>query len=315
MTGTSTTRHPRWLRVIPGCALLIAPGVVAVSAWDAVITGNAWLPITLALSAVLGLWLLVSGLRTTTPPRGVHDHTVQRVFGLIAGLTLAALLFWLQPHSATSVALAAQAMDSKVTVTDSRSAITFEPSAPAKAGLVLYPGAKVDPRAYSSLARRVSALGYRVVVPKCAYNIALMCPNAADPFVTDDIPWAVGGHSLGGIAAADYAADHPLVDGLVLWGSYSTTDLSDRKGLLVTSISGSNDGLSTLQDIDSNRSLLPTDTNFIEINGGVHAYFGDYGIQPGDGVPAISREQAQKQIVASTTKLLAALSDQESSRR
>jgi len=37
----------------------------------------------------------------------------------------------------------------------------------------------------------------------------------------------------------------------------------------------------------------------------VHAYFGDYGEQAGDGIPTVSREQAQTAIVDATLALLA----------
>ena len=41
--------------------------------------------------------------------------------------------------------------------------------------------------------------------------------------------------------------------------------------------------------------LLPTDTIYLPIEGGNHAYFGDYGEQSGDNLATISRE-AQQQI-------------------
>ena len=36
----------------------------------------------------------------------------------------------------------------------------------------------------------------------------------------------------------------------------------------------------------------------------MHSYFGDYGEQPGDGTPTVSRAEAQRQIVAATVALL-----------
>jgi hypothetical protein len=39
----------------------------------------------------------------------------------------------------------------------------------------------------------------------------------------------------------------------------------------------------------------------------VHAFFGDYGDQPGDGTPTISRADAQAQIQQATIELLASL--------
>jgi hypothetical protein len=36
----------------------------------------------------------------------------------------------------------------------------------------------------------------------------------------------------------------------------------------------------------------------------VHAFFGDYGEQPGDGEPGISREEAQQQIVTESLRFM-----------
>ena len=43
------------------------------------------------------------------------------------------------------------------------------------------------------------------------------------------------------------------------------------------------------------------------IEGAIHAFFGDYGEQPGDGVATIDRGEAQTQIAQNTRALLASL--------
>ena len=43
---------------------------------------------------------------------------------------------------------------------------------------------------------------------------------------------------------------------------------------------------------------------YTAIDGGVHRYFGDYGVQAGDGAPTTSRMAAQGQIVTATVALL-----------
>ena len=43
------------------------------------------------------------------------------------------------------------------------------------------------------------------------------------------------------------------------------------------------------------------------VPGAVHSYFGDYGDQPGDGVPTADRVKAQAQITKATADLLAAV--------
>jgi hypothetical protein len=44
------------------------------------------------------------------------------------------------------------------------------------------------------------------------------------------------------------------------------------------------------------------------MEGGNHAQFGDYGLQPGDGTASISPEAQWQQIISSTTAYLQALS-------
>ncbi|MFB0839367.1 hypothetical protein ACETK3_15300 [Arthrobacter sp. E44] len=39
----------------------------------------------------------------------------------------------------------------------------------------------------------------------------------------------------------------------------------------------------------------------------MHAFFGDYGNQPGDGEPGVSRQAAQQQIAAATVAFLGRL--------
>ena len=49
-------------------------------------------------------------------------------------------------------------------------------------------------------------------------------------------------------------------------------------------------------DIDASRANLPASTEFLAVDGAVHAFFGDYGPQPGDGTPTITHDEARAQI-------------------
>jgi pimeloyl-ACP methyl ester carboxylesterase len=174
---------------------------------------------------------------------------------------------------------------------------------------VFQPGAKVDPRAYVPLLRQVAAQGYLVVIVQQPYDIGFLA--VADPGnVISSNPtvarWAVGGHSLGGVAAAAYAGRQGSnVRGLLLWAAYPVGSLADRTDLVVASVSGTADGLTTPSDIEESRANLPPSTQFTAVEGAVHAYFGDYGEQSGDGTPTVDRGTAQQQIVAASTRFLA----------
>jgi dienelactone hydrolase len=86
------------------------------------------------------------------------------------------------------------------------------------------------------------------------------------------------------------------VSGLLLFASYPATDMSTSLKAAVLSISGSDDGLATPAKIDAAKVDLPPSTTYTVIDGAVHAYFGDYGPQPGDGTPTISHDDARRQI-------------------
>lgn len=182
-------------------------------------------------------------------------------------------------------------------------------------GLILYPGARVDPRAYAPLARAVAAEGFQVVIVPMPLNLAFFAPDRALT-VVDAFPgvaqWAVGGHSLGGAMAARFAYRHPaVVEGLVLWASYpaQSDDLSDHE-LKVVSIYGTRDGLATADEIVTSRPRLPADTRWVAVEGGNHAQFGWYGSQPGDNSATISRAAQQQAVVSGTVQLLQALGNE-----
>jgi pimeloyl-ACP methyl ester carboxylesterase len=188
--------------------------------------------------------------------------------------------------------------------------LVLEPAAGSPAtGLIIYPGGRVDARAYAPAARAIATEGFLVVIVPMPLDLAFLgAGRAAEVIATfpDIEHWAIGGHSLGGAMAAQFAYDNPgTVDGLVLWAAYpaGNADLSNRE-LAVASIYGTLDGLALQEEIDASRPLLPPDTHWVAIEGGNHAQFGWYGPQPGDNPATISREAQQEQFVEATLALL-----------
>lgn len=176
-------------------------------------------------------------------------------------------------------------------------------------GLILYPGGRVDYRAYAPHARDIAADGFTVIIVPMPLNLAVLGINRASDVInafSEIERWAIGGHSLGGAMAVEFSSNNPAqVAGLVLWASYpaSNTDLSESN-LPVLSVFASNDGLATLDDIADSRGRLPASTVFVEITGGNHAGFGWYGDQNGDGVASLSQVEQQNQIVQATVAFL-----------
>lgn len=70
-----------------------------------------------------------------------------------------------------------------------------------KAGLIFYPGGKVEYTAYAPLMRACAEKGILCVLVKMPCNLAVLDANAADG-IAEQYPdidaWYIGGHSLGG---------------------------------------------------------------------------------------------------------------------
>lgn len=210
------------------------------------------------------------------------------------------------------VALDALVSDEVVTV-DEGDWLIFEPvESAAETGLIFYPGGYVDPRAYAPAAREIAAAGYLVVVPTMPLNLAVLGANTAADIIEaypEINQWAIGGHSLGGAMAAQFAANNPeIIDGLVLWASYpaGNNDLS-QSDLQVVSIYGTADGVSEPETVEASRARLPAATEWVPIPGGNHAQFGWYGPQNGDLAPQIDHLEQQAITVDATVTLLEAL--------
>ncbi|GAA4884896.1 alpha/beta hydrolase [Saccharopolyspora cebuensis] len=218
----------------------------------------------------------------------------------VVALVVCAALLYAYPRGAEPSALAAMRSDAEVAVHDRATSIELRPRGPVRGtGLVFHPGAKVDSRAYVPLLRPVAEAGYPVVVLKAPFGMAILQPQQGAAAISRGPDrWVAGGHSLGGPTAARLATAHPeRVRGLLLWASYPDIDLRGAD-LAVTSIYGTRDGLSAVPDVLG--APLPPTTDFVAVPGAIHAHFGDYGPQPGDGRPATSRRQAQERIIAAT---------------
>jgi len=213
------------------------------------------------------------------------------------------------PANPMPEALSALQSDAQVTVTTGHWLVFMPNRLKPVTGFIFYPGGRVDYRAYAPLAHQIAANGYLVVIVRMPLNLAVFGVDEANHVIAAYPAiqhWAIGGHSLGGAMAANFARNHGTeVDGLVLLAAYpaSGDDLSSS-GLRVVSIYGTLDGLANSEKMDASRPLLPPDTTWVPITSGNHAQFGWYGDQAGDHPAGISRTDQQAQIVAATLALL-----------
>jgi hypothetical protein len=183
-------------------------------------------------------------------------------------------------------------------------------------GFIIYPGGLVDPAAYAPTAHALAAQGYLTVIVKMKNDIALGLNAQRANTVISDYPgivkWTIGGHSLGGVGATSYARDFTEnIAGVVLWASYTAENFRiDDKELPVISIYGTNDGVSTFEELEAAAQYLPPNTHWVPIEGGNHTQFGWYDtspdpLQPDDNPADITREEQLAKIVQATADFLA----------
>ncbi len=170
----------------------------------------------------------------------------------------------------------------------------------AKAVIVFYPGGKVEYTAYSTLMYELAERGFLCILPRMPENLAFLRINAVDVLtknyaseveLVENLDWYLAGHSLGGVAACAYL--EKTTDeyaGVILCASYTTVDFS-ASDLRLLSIYGSEDKVLNMESYEESKVNWPQNAEEYIIDGGIHSYFGSYGIQAGDGNPKITNEQ------------------------
>ena len=187
--------------------------------------------------------------------------------------------------------------------------ISFEPVDTTKdIAVVFYPGGRVEPQAYSPILRKIAEHGYPSYIVMPPMDLAIFDQDMAETIIDSSSisQWVLSGHSLGGVAAAKMTEvlEDEIV-GLSLWASYpaGSVDISE-KNVAVQSLAGTKDTVLDWDNWLESDSQLPADTSWLEIEGGNHSQFGDYGAQDGDGEASISKEEQWEITSQSVLELL-----------
>ena len=266
---------------------------------------------------LLAIALLGGGLGAFLGMRLFHHKTRKLRFRLVVPMALVlslvvggGALYFSNYYHADAIALGAAVSTDDVEVRAlSTGELAFVPRDPI-AGLVFYPGAKVQPEAYAPLLRQCAGQGVLCVLVRPPANFALFDVNAAAAAM-EAFPevhaWILAGHSLGGVAASQYASVNPEeLDALVLLAAYPASDLS-ASDIRVLSIVGSSDAVLDRAAYEEAQKNLPASSEELTIAGGNHAYYGNYGEQRGDGVAAITQEEQQEQTAEAIVSLARSL--------
>jgi len=168
--------------------------------------------------------------------------------------------------------------------------LVFWPEGNIQAGMIFYPGGKVEYTAYAPLMGELAKRGIASIVVRMPANLAVLDINGAAG-IQKKYPeiekWYMSGHSLGGAMAAKYVGKHITeYSGLIMLGAYSVTDLS-ATNLAVLSVYGTEDHVMKMQNYETSKINLPSGSKEMVIASGCHGYFGSYGEQRGDGEAGI----------------------------
>ena len=222
--------------------------------------------------------------------------------GFLLVLILAFFIYVTPYNHATESALSYMNDSSNSEVVNTNDYTIFKPKEGNKnVGFIFYPGGKVGNEAYAPMLRNLSDSGVTSILVKMPFHLAIFNGNGANnkqSLASNVTSWYIGGHSLGGVMAASYLSKHSdSYKGLILLASYSNVDLSSYTNLKTLSFTASNDKVLNYDNYSKYESYLPNYKR-VNIEGGIHSYFGDYGIQSGDGTPTITVEE-QRNIVCS----------------
>ena len=214
---------------------------------------------------------------------------------ILAILTGAFFWYVSDYYRAEDVALEVMAQGSGITVQDNLTILS--PTYPTDTAIIFYPGAKVEAEAYLPLLDQIRQTGVTCILVHMPFNMAIFDADAAEEVISrfpEIQHWYVAGHSMGGAMASKFASEHPdQVDGLILMGAYIYGDYPDEKTLTIYG--------SLNQSVEDH---IDYTQNIVEIEGGNHAQFGNYGPQKGDPPAEISAEEQQAQTVTAIEAFL-----------
>ncbi|WNS46624.1 alpha/beta hydrolase [Paenibacillus sp. MMS20-IR301] len=226
--------------------------------------------------------------------------TKRRVFtGIVLILMIAGVFIWryLTPYQPAERAESALVSAGGVSVEQNDNWISFEPAVTLGTAVIFYPGALVEAEAYAPLAKKIAAAGHPFYIARMPLNLAVIKGDAAEEIIRvhPSQSFVLGGHSLGGVMASRFAAEHAdQLEGVFFLASYP-----DEKGSLkdttlsVLSVLGTEDEVVDQDSYNKGRAYIPGNTVYVSIPGGNHAQYGSYGPQKGDGTATISEEEQQ----------------------
>ena len=232
-------------------------------------------------------------------PKKPFSQKILRITGILVLILAmgAGAFFWYVSdyYPAEATALEVLAQSTGVVVQDNLTILS--PSYSTDTAIIFYPGAKVEADAYLPLLDQIRQKGFTCILVHMPFRMAIFDANAAQR-VIEQFPeirhWYMAGHSMGGAMASKFASEHQdMVDGLILLGAYLYGDYPAENTLTIYG--------SLNQSVEDH---IDYTENIVEIEGGNHAQFGNYGPQKGDLPATISAQEQQRQTVKAIEQFL-----------
>ena len=222
----------------------------------------------------------------------------------VIALTMGFLIYSASYYRADMTALAALNSDDLVSVSETDYGWFFDGPSQENV-LVFYPGAKVEETAYAPILHHLAEKDLDVCLVSMPCRFAILGINKADSVLQnyDYEHCFIGGHSLGGAMASEYASTHgEKIDGVILLAAYASAELDDDMLELV--IYGTEDRVLSRNKIEEGKETATNHYIELCIEGGNHAQFGNYGDQSGDGTALITAEEQQSETIRTIVKAI-----------
>lgn len=232
-------------------------------------------------------------------------HIFPTIIAIIAFAIVLACVGYVNDYYRSEVEIEEYAGQGRVSISEVDQGLFLDGNGD-KNAIIFYPGAKVEYTSYLPLFYQLAEQGIDCFLVEMPCNLAIFGMNKAEDIMEeyDYENWYLSGHSLGGAMAASYAAEHiEELEGLILLAAYPTKELISDD-LSVLSLYGSEDMVLNMEKLEEGRKYMPE--NYMEscIEGGNHAWFGNYGEQEGDGIASITREEQQKKTADAILEML-----------
>lgn len=181
--------------------------------------------------------------------------------------------------------------------------LVFGAAQATESGIIFYPGGKTAPETFAPVMQSLAEQGFKSVIVSMPFNTAFLGIDKAQA-VMEAYPeiknWHLIGHSLGGVAAGEFAKANPtVISSLIFWASYPATDIS-QLDVPALALSAEMDRMSTPEKIAEYRAFYPHQTEFKSMPASNHWQYGYFAGSKNVQENLRSREEQVAEVIQTT---------------